>query len=211
MIDRTTRWLAAGYVAGLAFVVALLIAGSNVEGYDHARHSVGVLGSGRSPEAFAFRAVGFVVPGVMLMAFGLALRRRLRLDGAGAVARIGADLQAISGLAFWLQAAFGLDLANPDEAATQGHVVAHGVALLAAWAAMVAFAAGLRRLPRWRPLAIAGALGAVALAGLLAWPPHLWLPGWAGASGASQRLALAVYFAVPAFAAALALRRQPPL
>ena len=215
IIRRMSRtpsgFLHTGHLAGLVFFLALWLTGAHVPGYEHALHSVGVLGSGRVPGTQAFNAVGYELPGALLAVFALALGRVLRAARMPLAARVGSDVLLISGIAFALQGFLPLDLADPDGPASRRHVLALTLSMLAAVPAMALIAAGLRGRAGWRPLVLAGAAGAVLLALLLAWPPHAWVPGWAGRSGVSQRLALAVYFAFPAIAAAVALRRQPPL
>ena len=209
MTRSSPGFLHAGPVAGLVFLAALVFAGAAIPGYEHALHSVGVLGGARMPHAPAFNAAGHELPGALLAIFALALGRVLRAESAPLAARLGADLWLISGVAFALQGFLPMDLSEPDGPASRRHVLALTVAMVAALPAMVLLAAGLRGRAGWRPLQVAGWAAAFALGVLLAWPPHAWVPGWTGRSGLSERLALAVYFAFPAFAAAVALRRQP--
>lgn len=201
----------AGWVAGAAFALALGWAGAQLEGYEHARHSVGVLGSTRSPVAGGFNAVGYELPGVLLALFALALRARLHEHAAGFAARLGADLMLVSGLAFAAQGLLPLVLSDSDGAASQRHVMALTFALLAMLASMAVLGGGLRLMPGWRPLPQAGMALAALLLLSLAWPAHAWLPGWEGRSGFSLRLSLLAYFAWPACVAWVALRRQSPL
>lgn len=210
MKQRSNAWLHAGWLAGVVFGLALAWAGAQLEGYDHGRHSVGVLGSTRSPVAGAFNAVGYELPGVLLAVFAASLRARLRDAGAGFGARLGADLMLVSGLAFAAQGLLPIDLSDGDGPASQRHVMALMLALIAMLASMAVLGAGLRHVAAWRPLPQAGMALAALLLLSLAWPAHAWLPGWEGRSGFSLRLSLLAYFAWPAWVAWVALRRQRP-
>lgn len=209
--DRNS-WLHCGWLAGVVFALALAWAGAQLEGYEHARHSVGVLGSTRSPVAAIFNATGFELPGALLAIAALALGRALRRGQASFAARIGADLMVIAGVAFAAQGVFPLDLSDGDGAASQRHVLALTVAMIAMLPSMLLLAGGLRRAQGWRALPQLGGAFAALLVLALAWPPHEWLPGWEGRSGFSQRLALLAFFAWPALVALVVIRRrQSPL
>lgn len=207
----SNRWLHTGWLAGLVFALALGGAGAQLEGYEHARHSVAVLGSRASPVAAVFNATGFELPGVLLALFAATLRSLLRRDGAPFAARLAADLMLIAGLAFAAQGVLPLDLSDPDGPASQRHVVAQMLAPIAMLASMALLAAGLHRAPEWRRLAPLGAAFAAALAGSMLWPALGRLPGAGGGAGLCLRVSLLLFFAWPALVGVLALRRQPPL
>jgi hypothetical protein len=204
--------LHAGWLAGLVFALALAWAGAQVAGYDPARQSIGLLGARGSTVAAGFNVAGYLVPGLLLTVFAVAFGRQERRDGSTLAARLGGHLALISALAFAAQGLLPLDPASSaDGAAAQRHVFALTIAMIAAVPSTILLAAGLRRRAGWAPLPQLGAAFAALLLLALAWPAHEWLPGWAGRSGFSQRLAFLVYFAWPALASLVALRRQPPL
>jgi len=191
--------LHAGWLAGLVFFLALFGFGAAVAGFEHARHSIGVLG--RAAPAFAW--VGYALPGLLVAVFAARLAGALRDDTLAA--RLGAQCLLIAGLAFAAQAAFPIDPALPDGSASQRHVAALMGALIAALAAAALLGAGVRRHRRLR--AEAWGCGALMLVLLVAPPDRVW-PGLAGLSGLSQRLLLAAFFALPALASRALLRPQ---
>ena len=211
MIRHRTAGLHAGWLAGLVFALALAWGGAQHPGYDHALRSVGLLGAKGAGGAVMFNLVAFVLPGALLAAFAVAFALRLREGGSTLPARLGVNLWLISGLAFAAQGLLPLDANAPDGAASKYHVLALTIAMIAAVPSMVLLGAGLRGRAAWRPLPQLGAAFAALLLVVLAWPAHEWMPGWAGRSGFSQRLALLVYFAWPALASLVAMRRQSPL
>ena len=201
--------LHAGWLAGLVFALALAWAGSEAAGYDHARNSVGLLGSRGASGAATFNVLGYVMPGLLLAWFALAFALRLRDEGSTLPARLGVHLALISAIAFAAQGFLPLDPQRaPDGEAAQRHVFALTIALLAAVPSMLLLATGLRGRAAWRPLPLLAVACALLLLAAIVFPPHQWLPGWAGRSGLSQRLAFLVYFAWPALAGLLASRRQ---
>jgi hypothetical membrane protein len=209
MARRVSAGLHAGWLAGLVFALALAWAGSGVDGYEHARNSVGMLGSRGVPVAAVFNGAGFVLPGLLLLAFALAIGARLREGGSTLAARLGVHLALISAIAFAAQGVLPLDPAGAsDGVAAQRHVFALTIALLAAVPSMALLAAGLHGQPAWRPLPWLGATFAALLLAAIVFPVHEWWPGAAGRSGLSQRVAFLAYFAWPAAMSAVALRRQ---
>lgn len=209
---RVRRWrsgqlgLHAGWLAGALFAAALLGLGAAVPGYEHARMPIGFLGMRGVPVAAYWNIAGFIVPGLLVAGFALALLAPLQRDGAGMAARIGVWLLSFSGLAFAGDGVFAYDLAVPDGAASKLHVALLMVALLAFLPATLALALGLRGRPQWRPLAGPGLLLALATLASVLPPVADAVPVLQDHPGHGQRVALAGYFLWLALAARTALR-----
>lgn len=198
--------LHAGWLAGAIFAAALLGLGAVVPGYEHARMPIGFLGMRGVPAAAYWNVAGFIVPGLLVAGFALALLAPLQRDGAGSTARIGVWLLLFSGLAFAGDGVIAYDLAAPDGAASKLHVALLTVALLAFLPATLALALGLRGRPQWRPLAGPGLLLALATLASVLQPMTDAVPVLQGHPGYAQRVTLAWYFLWLALAARTALR-----
>jgi hypothetical membrane protein len=210
-MTATTRGryaLHAGWLAGLAFALALLIAASVAPDYLHARHAVAMLGAKGAAHALAFNAFGYALPGLSLAVFAIALDRPLARLAAGFSARIGWNLLLISGLAFAAQGLLPFDPLDVDGAASKRHVLALTIALLSWLPATALLAASLRRDPRTRALTQIGLASGAAMLAMLALPIGEWMPALRDAPGHAQRLILFVYFAWPAAVALVALHAK---
>ena len=194
-----------GWFAGLSFALAVIVAATSLPGYDHARHAVGLLGTRLSSHAAVFNAVGFVLSGLALSAFAIALERRLApLSRAG---RLATGMLLIAGLAFAAQGGFSFDPNDIEGEASRRHATAHGIALLAWCGALAWLGVALRTRRGWRTVSLAAWLGVGAMIALALAPLDLL-----GGAGATQRWQWAAFFAWPALASRVALRRdQLPL
>ena len=165
------RWIS--YVAGavaFSFVAAVLGFGAALDGYSQFTHPVGLLGARTIPHAFAFNAFGFVVPGLLSVVVAWQWRKRLP-DGTPWAARIGARLALLSALAFAAQGLLPLDPTDLDAPASHAHATAWMLWWVALLPAACLLAAGLRKDPARRALALASlvlAILVVCLAGFVA-------------------------------------------
>ena len=206
MREPWNKCLHAGWIAPLWFAVAVWLAGLR-EGYAPALHSVGDLGAVDAPHALLFNLAGFIVPGLLLLVFALALERAMGRDGAGRGGRLGTGLLMISALAFAAQGLFAFDPNELDGADSQRHASALAFALLGLMAGAMFVAASVRRLPGWRVVATFGPALAAVLLAFLVQPPQAWLPMLEGRVGHAQRLVLGVYFLWFVLASGVALAR----
>ncbi|WP_256077780.1 DUF998 domain-containing protein [Massilia sp. YIM B04103] len=119
-------WLA-GALAGALFFASLIgFAALRTDGYAHGRKAVSELGALGAPSALAFNLLGFIVPGLLLAWFALALMRI-------AHQRTGPMLLMGSGLMLAAAGVFPLDLDDYASALTVAHAIgAMGSGLL--WA-----------------------------------------------------------------------------
>jgi hypothetical membrane protein len=149
-----------GWIAGALSAAAIVIAGLGLEGFDHARHPVGLLGSSLAPRAGLFNVLGFVVPGLLIAAFAVAFEFALAkaTPTATRAVRIGTGLLLIAALAFALQGLFPIDPRDLDGPATRHHALAQAVSQLAWIAAAGMLAIGFSHAPRWRFVAACGLL-----------------------------------------------------
>lgn len=195
-----------GWLAGVLFGASVLAAGATLTGFDHARHSLGLLGSALAAHALAFNAIGFGVSGLCLAGFALALERSWTAQGVGRSGRLATHLLVISGLAFAAQAGFPFDPVVVDGAQSRRHVFAYAIVLLAWLPSTVLTAWAVRGRHAWRGLSWLGVAFAVAWLVCLFFPVDHWLPGWGGKPGYAQRLIFLLYFTWPALLSAVALR-----
>ena len=206
MREPWRKCLHAGWIAPLWFALAVWLAGWR-EGYAPALHSVGDLGAVDAPHAWLFNLAGFIVPGLLLLVFALALERAMARDGAGRGGRLGTGLLMISALAFAAQGVFSFDPSELDGIDSQRHASALAFALLGLMAGAMFVTASVRRLAGWRALAAFGPALAALLLAFLVQPPQAWLPMLEGRIGHAQRLVLGVYFLWFVLASGVALAR----
>lgn len=203
---RTNRiGLHAGWFAGVVFVLALAAFGAALAGYSHPLHPVDLLGARGIPRATGWNAVGYALPGLLVLVFAVALQRPLAAAGVGAAGRIGGWLLMLSGLAFAAQAIAPLDPRVLDGAASKAHVAAAMLSLVAWLPSAVLLPLALRGRAAWRAAVFAGPVLAVVGIACLGLPPQAWEDMGAG-PGLAQRLGLCAQFAWPALAAFCALR-----
>ncbi len=199
--------LHAGWLAGVCFGVAVLVLAADHSGFVAARHPLGHLGALQASGALLWNLLGFILPGLLLMSFSIALEIVMQRDGVSRIGRIGTGMLMLSALAFAAQGVLPFDLDDPHVRASQLHVSALVLALLGlmAGAFFVAFSLKARR--GWRVLTGGGAVLAILLLVLLIWPPQDLIPGFSTRPGHAQRLIFALYFGWFALAAGACLRR----
>lgn len=202
------RWgLHAGWLAGGVFALAAWGFAMADPGHVAARHPPGHLGALGAPLAWGWNLLGFVLPGVLLLACALALEGLLQREGAGRCMRLATGLLMLSALAFAAQGLLRFDLQAFDGAASQRHVSALALAVLGQLAAALLLALAVWRRRGWRLLAGVGLAIAALLLLFLILPAPQWLPPFQGRPGHAQRLLFGLYFAWFALAAAVGLRR----
>ena len=104
-------------LSALLFAASLvLFATIRTDGYSHATKAVSELGSLDAPNAMAFNILGFILPGVLIVAFAL---RVATATGR----RIGPGLLALSGAFLCLAGLARANLDNPGTIASILHIV----------------------------------------------------------------------------------------
>lgn len=188
-MKRTGLHLA--WVAALACITAIVLAAASTDGYASMQHPVGLLGSDFSPHHDWFNPLGFVLPGLLVALFALALERVLHPSGH--VLRIGFGMLLLAALAFAAQGLFPLDLGDLDAGSSRRHAVANAVFLLGGGGAGLLL--GLALLPRaaLRPAAVLGLLLAAGVAFQVGAPSHRW--GLEFVPGAVERVLLLLWYA----------------
>lgn len=168
-------------LALLSFASAACIFGALSPAFSHRVHPLALLGAQGEPMAWAFNALGFLLPGGLLA--WQALRLRAHLGQAGWAARIGAQLALLSALAFAAQGALPLDPYNLLAPSSRLHALAWTLWWVAfvPGALLMAASAPQRRLPGF---AIALLVPLLALFGALAMPAAI-----------AQRIAYLLWFA----------------
>lgn len=187
-----TRWrMALPWLALASFALGLLTANIGLPEYSQRMHPVGLRGAVGLPHAMAFNLLLFVIPGLLLVLAGQALRGRLR--GAGWLPRIGIVLVQMSALAFAMQGVLSLDPDDMDAAASRLHALAWMLWWIAFVPGALLLAMGARRGAGFA----VGSLAAAVLVPVIAVfaPIGLWV-------GVAQRLAFALWFGWWALAAA---------
>lgn len=174
------RFALIGLAVWLAAVVGF---GAAVDGFSHLQHPVALLGARGIGMPFAFNALAFAVPGLLVAI--AAWRLRDALGRAGWAVRIGAVLWMLSGLAFVAQGLLPLDPQDLDAASSRLHAVAWSLW----WIAFVPGALLLGLRSRTAMMAAIAAAAVVLIATVL-WPP-----------GLAQRVGMATWFVLVAFVA----------
>lgn len=193
----------AGWIAAPVFALALCTA-------DMAAGPRMLAEFGSAGAAFApwWNVFGFALPGLLVAAFALALEGPMRRSGARRGGRIGSTLLMLSGLFFAAQGVLPYDSGAPDARASQLHVVALSLSLIAFLPATAFVTASLRKDRAWRWLRWLGTLFAcILLLGLLL-PPSELPALLQGKPALLQRIMLAAYFAWVALASIVALRAK---
>lgn len=121
MADRQARGSAtaslAAPLAGTMFGLSLLaFAAVRTDGYSHATKAVSELGAVGAPSALAFNVLAFIVPGLLIVWFGMFLVRESQ-------GRTGPLLLAGSGLMLVIAGLFAVDLQDNGSVTSLGHVV----------------------------------------------------------------------------------------
>src|SRR5215510_15586890 len=96
---------AGGIAAPVLWVVALVYVGSLRPEYSHYRQYISELAARGTPTQHLMQVVGFLVPGLMVVAFGLLVGLSARSKLAG----VGAALLIVSGIARIVAGVFVLD------------------------------------------------------------------------------------------------------
>lgn len=200
--------LHAGWLAGVIFAAALLAFAAATPGYLHAQHAVSLLGADGIAWAGAWNVLGFIVPGLLVMAFACALAVAMRRDAVGFAGRIGLWLLLISGLALAGNGVFAYDPQHPDDRAAQLHVAMLTISLLAFLPGVLLLALGLGGRRHWRSLRLLGPLVAVAMVANVTPLAGELVPALRSNPGHALRLTYFLYFGWFALAARAALRRR---
>lgn len=196
----------AGLVAGPLFALALAWFAAPLPNYRQADHPPALLGALGYPGAFAWNLVGYGLVGTLVLLATQALYLALRDAEAGKVARIGATIALLAALAFIAQGIFPLDINQAiDVGPSRRHVAAWNLWWIAAVAAVLLTAYGVRRLQGWRTLLPVGVVAAALI--VIALVVGVGDFG----NGTRQRTALAAWFGWVAWASLLVLRRTPPV
>lgn len=196
--------LHAGWCAAAVFLVAVLVA-------DALQPAARVpmlaeYGAAGAASAWVWNALGFVLPGLLVAVFAVALEGPMRTAGAGRAGRIGSTLLLLSGVFFAAQGLLPYDLDDPDARRSQLHVATLTLGLLAFLPGSALVAASLRRASAWQLLRLPGGLLPAAVLACLLAPPGAWMPALRGEPGLAQRMVLALYFGWVALAAIVAWR-----
>ena len=95
--DPSNRLAVTGLLAPLVFILAALAASALHPGYDHLKNFVSELGATGAPAAGIMNFGGFLVYGLLMMAFAWAVHRGIRADPGG---WLGPTVLALYGLAY---------------------------------------------------------------------------------------------------------------
>jgi hypothetical membrane protein len=181
MTPRQT--LASGLLSAGIFAGALLVIASLEPSYSHATRAVSELGAVGAPHQWTWNILGFLLPGLLVVLFGIGTGHALAPRGRSA-----SILLMISGLAFAATGVFPADLHAMSSFATRAHIVASLISLAAWFPAAIVIAVVAHTLDR-KPLMWASIAG---LAALLA---SIVLGAAFLSRGYAQRLNFAAYFA----------------
>jgi hypothetical protein len=151
--DRPSRLAITGLLAPLVFILAALATSARQPGYDHLKNFVSELGATGAPAAGIMNFGGFLVYGLLMMAFAWAVHRGIRTDAGG---WLGPTVLALYGLAY-----VGVALAPCDpgcQAATPSlhhrlHLLLGELVLLTAVLSPFTLYARMVKDPEWRSLA----------------------------------------------------------
>jgi hypothetical protein len=151
--DRSNRLAVTGLLAPLVFSCAALAAGALSPGYDHLKNFVSELGATGAPAAGIMNYGGFLVYGLLMMAFAWAVHRGMRVDSGG---WLGPMVLALYGLAY-----VGVALASCDagcQAAVPSvhhrlHLLLGELVLLTAVLSPFTLYVRMVKDPEWRSLA----------------------------------------------------------
>jgi uncharacterized protein DUF998 len=151
--DRPSRLAITGLLAPVVFILAALAASVRQPGYDHLKNFVSELGATGAPAAGIMNFGGFLVYGLLMMAFAWAVHRGIRADAGG---WLGPTVLALYGLAY-----VGVALAPCDpgcQAASPSlhhrlHLLLGELVLLTAVLSPFTLYARMVKDPEWRSLA----------------------------------------------------------
>jgi hypothetical membrane protein len=197
---------AAAPAAAVMFLGSLaMFASLRDDGYSHAHKAVSELGASGAQHALAFNALGFVAPGLLVVAFATGFVPLIRAGRSV----VGPALLALSGASMVIAGVFPVDMAARDSWTSLAHL-AGATASGIFWAASLFWVgrllirlppvAGLARITPWFVLFPAANLAWQAMWQATGWPA----PGW------GQRLAFAGYFLWIALTGVMLLRGSSP-
>ena len=179
-------WLAGPAAASLFAASVTIFAALRQDGYTHGTKAVSELGSTGAPNALAFNLLGFVLPGLLVMAFAAFLTWRTG-------SRTGGRLLALSGACLCLAGLAPVDMAARGSMLSILHLVGAMGSGFAWTLALFPLGRALRRAgwPRWGRITPWFGLFLFANVGwqVVYQSSGLVLPGW------GQRIAFLGYFA----------------
>lgn len=175
-------------VAGASVIAAAWGFGLRIDGYDHMRQPLALLGATGMPGWRIANLLVFVLPGLLVAMLAWRLRSSLREDSAWPL-RMALQLGLLAALGFALQGVFNLDPARlPDDGANRFHALAWTLWWLAfgVSALLLTSARGMPRGVRWASFGAAVVMPMLVLAAHALWPAALahrlgialWLGWW---------------------------------
>jgi len=131
----------------------------------HYTQFISELGAADSPNALLMNFAGFMLAGIMIIAFGIALV----LDSKGIVARIGSILITLFGCGMFIAGIFSCDVGCPREGTLENtiHDQVSGPAFLSAILGIFLKGISFRRLPAWNGLWAYSLVSAIISAGFM--------------------------------------------
>ncbi|MCP3994633.1 MAG: DUF998 domain-containing protein [bacterium] len=159
---RARLCLAAGAAAPLIHSLVVVWLGAGDARYDWKLKGVSVLGADWNARAFVMNSAGFVLPGVLLVAFGMGLVSLMK----GRRGKIGGFAMALSGIGFVLSGLISL----PNVM----HMLVTLGTILAAAAAFVILGRSTSRMlgwPSWRLFSVFVAIAVVSPILMMFWRP----------------------------------------
>jgi len=141
-----------GPLAAVIWLVAVVVFGASLDGYDQLRHPVSLLGARGVSGGELFSAVGFILPGVLaaIAMFDLVLRMPA---SAPRSLRVGGQMLLLAGVAFAAMGLLPLDADDIENRASQLHASAWLLWLVAFCAGAIALRLGADKNSPWRSLA----------------------------------------------------------
>ncbi len=187
----TARLGFAGPTAALFFGLSLLgFAAARTDGYTHATKAVSELGATGAPNAQVFNLLGFIIPGLLVIALAVGVNRALQATERH---MMGSILLALSGVFCVGAGVFPVDMAARTSTASLLHLAAAQLTGLAFAVAVFPLGAAMRRDPEFAALGSVTPWFVLFLVANVAWQivwqtTGLVLPGW------GQRLGFTGYF-----------------
>ena len=142
----------AGPLAAVVWVVAVVMFGARLEGYDQLRHPISLLGARGVPGGELFSALGFVLPGLLAILAMLDVVMRMPANAPRSL-RVGGQMLLLAGVAFAAMGLLPLDVDDIENSASQFHASAWLLWLVAFCAGAIALRLGAGKASPWRSLA----------------------------------------------------------
>lgn len=142
----------AGPLAAVVWVVAVVMFGARLEGYDQLRHPISLLGARGVPGGELFSALGFVLPGLLAILAMLDVVMRMPANAPRSL-RVGGQMLLLAGVAFAAMGLLPLDVDDIENSASQFHASAWLLWLVAFCAGAIALRLGSGKASAWRSLA----------------------------------------------------------